>query len=138
METAAAFAPAEPGVNVTCIEQLPPAAMSPVHVDPASVKSAASVPVTAGAALKLKGELPVLVSVTVRVSLEPGRVSDPKSSELGARLTAEARPLPVSGIECGLPPALLVTTSDAFFVPALPGANATPMAQVTSPPIGIG
>ena len=119
---AADRAPAAVGLNVALIVHAAPAATVPPHVVVA-VKSALLVPVTA-MLLIVRAPPPVLVSVTDEGALGVPISSVPNASEVAERPTAgvvDVTPVPLSGIEWGLPVALSVMTSDALLAPVAVG-----------------
>jgi len=90
--------PAEPGVKVTLIVQVPPTAKVLPQVFAVTAKSVASVPVTP-MLVTVSVALPSLVRVVDCTPLVVPRFSFPNARVLGLRLTVGLVPLPVKAID---------------------------------------
>lgn len=126
--TAAARVPVTVGENTTLILQLPPAAseVPQVFVWP---KSPLFAPVTA-IDVKLKVELPILVTVTGCGALVVPRFWLAKTRLVVVSVTVEPPPVPVRLKSCGLPAALSATATEAERVPGEVGVKVTLIVQV--------
>ena len=128
MVTAALQVPVESGRNVTLIVQLAPAFRLAPQLSVLG-NSAASAPVTDRLAM-LSVEPPVLVSVIVWAALVVFTIWAENVKLIVERLTAGGvMPLPLSGIECGLPEASLAMETAADLAPEVAGAKATLIVQ---------
>ena len=117
MDTTALFGPGIAGWNETAIAVLAPPSSKVTPGAPAE-KSAAFVPVTENGGVSVTPVASVFVIVTVDDPVDPG-VRVPKSTVVGETIKPPD-PMPLSGMEID-PALVLVTTSDADFVPLSSG-----------------
>ena len=74
--------------------------------------------------------VPLLVMVTSVVALLVPVDWFPNATLAGAKVTAGAVPVPVSGTVCGVPAASSAKLTFALFAPVVVGANFTPTLQL--------
>jgi len=124
MVTAPVRVPVAVGVKFTLIKQLAPAATEPPQVP---VPEKAKSPLIRKLLLKVRDEVPVLVSVTDCVALVVPTLVLGKVSEAGERLTVAPElddpPVPESGMICGVLGALSNRLTCAVRVPEAVGVN---------------
>jgi hypothetical protein len=115
------------GANVTLIVQLVATASELPQVL-IWAKSPGFVPVMP-MLLMVNKDVPVLLSVTGMAELVVPTAWLPNPMLAGDNATTGARPIPVSGTLCGLPPPLSVTVTLAMRLPAAVGVNVTLIEQ---------
>jgi hypothetical protein len=128
MATEADRLPDEPGVNITAIVQLFPAATEAPQVV-VSAKSPGLTPVTAIPEM-FNEAFPVFVRVTDCAALVVARFWALKARLVAVRLAVGLAPVPVRLTICGLPMALSVTVISAVRLPADVGVNVTLIVQL--------
>jgi hypothetical protein len=117
------------GVNVTNIEQVPPAATGNPFVQVVA-RVLANGPVSDRAGLPSVRVAPVLfVRVILVVALVVPIAWPPNVTELGVNATPLV-PVPVIPTNCGLPGSLSLITREPFFAPAVCGLNTTLIVQL--------
>ncbi len=129
MLTAAERFPAEAGVIVTLIVQLPPAATEVPHVL-VWAKSPGLAPVKPILLTKFNTALPVLVRVTDCAALVVPRFWLAKTRLEAFRLTAGPPPVPERLMVCGLPTALSEMFTVAVRLPVAEGVKVTLIVQL--------
>ena len=125
-------APPAVGVNVTLTVQLPEPARAVPQVFAEMAKSPAFVPEIA-MLLKLTGDVPPLVNVTVCGALVVATVVAVKVKLVGDTVALAAAPVPDSTTACGLFAAESVNAREAVRAPAAVGPNVTLTAQLDDP-----
>ena len=119
------------GLNVSVTVQLPPAttALPTVHVVAMMAKSAPFVPETLGALVKLRGAVPVFISVTIIEGLVTPWVTDP-NPRLAGTLTDGAVPVPLRDTPWVPGVALSAKFSVALSPATVDGANVSVTVQL--------
>ena len=136
MLTLALLAPVAVGPKLTpklqlepAFKELAPNAQAVPVVGAPRLKSPGFVPVRVMPVM-LSGAVPLLVIITFVTALCVLTTCVPKGTLVGARVTAEAVPVPVSGTVCGLAGASSATLMFADLAPVAVGLKVTPTAQL--------